>query len=618
LKREIRSVIGRLEDVFFLSALLLSLLVCAATFFLRNHLLFHNERIQYGVGHLPFALLATALFIALVGLARPLLSRISVLANWPTPYFLAVLAIVFALCWLPVWLAGGFVQDDWLLLAAASIRKIIFLHPTYCWYSLDSVDGNFRPLGTTLYFAYMLKWFGLAARAFTFGPFLLTLLGNLVAFAIVRELGYSRVAAAAASLLFMTRGLLYTVVAWTAALGDGIAILFCGLTYLFLLKATKRHGSTALYYHLFAWLFFCVAILGKQSSFVAPLIVALLLFLRPGEPSQTRLPSVLRRTATAALGLCIYAATAAIVFFHAKTLLHASSPYPISFSIRALQQPFCHATWYFLLVQFPDRFPAANMLVSLLGLAIVAGILLLACKFPKLLGDRPRDIVFAGLAAVASLSLFILLGTRSAAYYGCMSAMWVSIALGIAFTRFGSPSIDNPPARLCCFLFYVLLVSGFAEIRIEQTGLFPSGGYVWGTYGMDAERSVKADMDRELAMSQDKGALVLVNCPRANLLTSLALLDAPHIQRILMYDTRSNVYTANDQQGLRPTDGFASLSDTQSYSWTKPLDAASAAGIMSHMQVLRLECNDIRLKLADPAVHESHTIVGTPPLIEQQ
>lgn len=258
-------MIGRLEDGFFLSASLLSLLVCAATFFLRNHLLFHNERIQYGVGHLPFALFATALFIALVGLARPLLSRISGLANWPTPYFLAVLAIVFALCWLPVWLAGGFVQDDWLLLAAASIRKIIFLHPAYSWYALDSVDGNFRPLGTTLYFGYMLKWFGLAARAFTFGPFLLTLLGNLVAFAIVRELGYSRVAAAAASLLFMTRGLLYTVAAWAAALGDGIAILFCGLTYLFLLKANKQHGSTALYYHLFAWLFFCVAILGKRA-----------------------------------------------------------------------------------------------------------------------------------------------------------------------------------------------------------------------------------------------------------------------------------------------------------------------------------------------------------------
>ena len=206
-------VIDRPEDVFLLSASFFSLLVCAATFYLRNHLQLQNDRIRYGVEHLPAALFAIAVFIALVGLARPMFSRISGLANRPSPYFLTILTIVFGLCWLPVWLAGGFVQDDWLLLAAASIRKIIYIHPAYSWYALDSVDGNFRPLGTILYFGYMLKWFGLEARAFTFGSFLLTLLGSLAAFAIVRELGYSKVAAAAASLLFMTRGMLYTVVA---------------------------------------------------------------------------------------------------------------------------------------------------------------------------------------------------------------------------------------------------------------------------------------------------------------------------------------------------------------------------------------------------------------------
>jgi hypothetical protein len=618
MKRELRKVIGRPEDLFFLSASLFSLLVCAVTFFLRNHLLFQNGRIRYGVGHLPAALFAIAMFLALVGFARPMLSRISGLANRPSPYFLTVLAIVFGLCWLPVWLAGGFVQDDWLLLAAASIRKIIYIHPAYSWYALDSVDGNFRPLGTVLYFGYMLKWFGLEAHAFTFGPLFLTLLGSLVVFAIVRELGYSRVAAAAASLLFMTRGMLYTVVAWSAALGDGIAILFCGLTYLFLLKAIKQHGAAALYCHLFAWLFYCVAILGKQSSFVAPLIVALLLFIRPGEPRHTRLASVLRRAATATLGLCVYAATAAVVFFHAKTLLHAASPYPIRFSLRALQQLFSYATWYFLLIQFPDKFLIANMLVSLLGLAGVAGTILLAWKFPKLLGDCHRDLVFAGLAAVASISLFVPLGTRSAAYYGCMSAMWVSIGLGIVFTQFGSPRNDNPPARLCCFLFCMLLVTGFAEIRLEQTGLFPSGGYIWGTYGMDTERSIQADMYRELAMSQGAEVLLLDNCPRAYLFTSLALLDAPSIQRILMVDSHTNTYTVNDRQGLRPTDGFSSLTDTQSYNWTKPLDAASADSYMAHRQVLLLECHDIRVMLADPVGDTTHKTGGEPQRIEQR
>jgi hypothetical protein len=149
----------------------------------------------YGFAYLPAALFWVFLFIVLVGLARPLIARVPRLEDKPTYYFVGAVVAVYGLCWRPAWRAGGFAQDDWLLLAAASIRKIVTLHPAYSWYALDSVDGNVRPLGAVLYFGAMLKWFGLAARAFTFGPLLLILLWSLVAFAIVRELGYSRIAA---------------------------------------------------------------------------------------------------------------------------------------------------------------------------------------------------------------------------------------------------------------------------------------------------------------------------------------------------------------------------------------------------------------------------------------
>lgn len=586
----------RIEEAFFLAASLISALACAAAFVLRHRVLLHNDRVRYGVDHLPAALLSIAIFTALPVLVRLLPTRTTSFADRSSAYFVVIIAGTFGIFWLPAYLAGGIVQDDWQLLAAASVRKIIYLHPLYSWHALDSVDGNFRPLGTVLYVGYMLKEFGLAAHAFTFGPLLLTLLASLTAFAIVRELGYSRIAAATASLLFLSRGMVYTIATWTSALGDGIAILFCGITALLVLKANRSNRSFAVCYHLLALLFFFLATLGKQSSFVTPLIIALLLFLRPGDAD---LPTQARRAATAALGFCTYAAIDAIAFFHAKALLHVPSPYPIGFSLKGLFQTFAYATWYFLVAQFPNGFRVANLLPGIFGIAIVAAVTVLALKFPALLGDRPRDVVFACLAAVASISLFVLMDSRSAPYYACMSAFWFSIALGIALTRYGAPRNDNPQGRLSYFLICLLLVSGFAEIRLEQTGLFPSGGYIWGTFGMTTERSVHANLQRALATSPDANLLVMADCPDANQYASMTIVDAPNIQRILMYDSRTGAYTVNDRQGLRPTDGYDGLNDPQSYNWTQPLNVETAASFTARGKVLRLVCHNNRFDTAN-------------------
>jgi len=583
---------GHLEVVALLLTASIFFLAAVVAHLLRSHLAPHNDRIRYAADHLPTALLAIAVFAALFGVAA---SLIRPLETWPTPFYLAGITAIFALCWLPAWLAGGFVADDWALLAAASIRKIILLHPTYCWYTLDSVDGNFRPLGTVLYFAYMLHWFGLVSRAFTLGPLLLTLLASFVAFAIVRELGYSNLAAAAAALLYVTRGVLYTIVTWTAALGDGIAIVGCGLTALLVLKANKRSGIAACAYHLLAWLCFCVAILGKQSAFVAPPIVALLLFLRPGQPTRTTL---VRRAASALAALSIYSVTAATVFFHAKILLRGANPYPIHLSLKPLLGTFDYATSYLFVLQLPDRVPRASLGPSLLGLAIVTALILLARKRPALLGDRPRDPIFAALAAAVSVSLFALLGTRSAPYYGCMAAFWLSIALGIVLThtpQTHTAQTSRPLARLRRFLFCLLILSGFAEIRLEQIALIPSGGYLWGTYGMDSERRIRTNMHHELSVGgQGKiDTLLLEDCTHSSPYTSMLLLEAPIIQRILIYDTRTGEYYTNNQQGLRPSDGFTRLSDPQSYNWNQPLDAATAAGILARSRVLSIQCPNL-------------------------
>jgi hypothetical protein len=313
--------------------------------------------------------------------------------------------------------------------------------------------------------------------------------------------------------------------------------------------------------------------------------------LRPGEHPAPALP---RRALTATVALLAYSATAAIVFFHAKALRHARNPYPIRFSIQALLQSFAHATWYFVVLKFPERDRLANLLSSFFGLAIVAAVLFLARRFPGLLGDRPRDLVFAGLAAAASVSLFVLLETRAAPYYGCMSAFWISIALGIALTRPGAPG--GPAARLDCFL--LLVVAGFANIRLEQTSLLPTGGYLFGAFGMDTERRIQANLQRQLAAPGDNDVLLLADCIYINPYSSMALLDAPTIPRILLLNR--GTYTANDRQGLRPADDFAGLTDPEAYHWTEPLDAATAVRMLAQSRVLRLRCRDGKIEPAPP------------------
>jgi hypothetical protein len=171
-----------------------------------------------------------------------------------------------------------------------------------------------------------------------------------------------------------------------------------------------------------------------------------------------------------------------------------------------------------------------------------------------------------------------------------MSAFWLSIALGIALAQ--TSSSGNRPARLRRFLFCLLVLSGFAEIRLEQIALVPSGGYLWGTYGMDSERRIRSNMQSAFA-SREPGqidTLVLEDCAHPSPYSSMVLLDAPAIQRILVYDSRTGSYNANDLMGLRPNDSSAGVSDWRSYNWDQPLDASAVAGILARTHVLRIEC----------------------------
>ena len=590
------SLISHLETKIFAATPIVLLSGAGAALFLQSHFHPHSPRTQYGIRHLPEALLLAALFIAIAGFVRTILLRSSSVEERSTFYYLGAIVIAFALCWLPVLLTGRFVQDDWSLLAAAAIRKIIYIHPSYAWFSLDTVDGNFRPLGTTLYFAYMLRSFGAHAFAFLCGNFIVNLSGSVVVFFLVRELGYSKIAGAAASLLYMSRGLNYIENAWACALGDGMVILLGGLTVLGILRANKRQGVSAFVYHAVAWIFFCIALFAKQSSFAIPLIVALLILLRPGD---TALAPLRQRVSHTVLALIAYSVPAAIVFLHAKTLFRGQIPYPIHITPGGFTQWLSYIPWYFVGIQFPYK--VLDIPTKCAGVAILIAAAIFVARVPRALGKRPRDIVFLLLAALAGISPFLFLPTRTAPYYGTMSAFWISIALGIALTQFGAVSDKNPSARNAYFALYLFVIVGVLDIRLKETALIPSGGYIRGTYGMDEQKMAYDKMTEIFAKHPSMDTLVMVNfsVPAPDY-TSMALFADPKLRRILVYDSRTKTFLTNDLAGLRPKDGLEELNDLQAYYWNIPVDCSAAAKIAAQNQALWIEFTDGEIRAVAP------------------
>ena len=543
-------------------------------------------RVAYAVAHLPAALLAIAAALAVLLLGLPTPPSVLERTSWRAPVGVAA---VFCSFWIPPWLAGGWIQDDWRLLAAASIRRVAELHPSVSLAMLDSVDGNYRPLSTVLFFSAMLHWFGAAEHAFTAAPLMMTLLSGMVAYAIVRELGYSAIAAATASALFFSRGMLYTVATWTAALGDGVAICLCGLTALLVLRACRSRSSMAVPLHAAAWLCLTVATLAKQSSFVTPLIVALILLVRPG---QSFACSRSRRIATSAGGLLLYALPVVTVFLRARALTSSPSPYPIGVSAAGILRLFSYLTWYFAVVQLPDRLGGTAVVSSVTGILLAALFAYLIRRYPQLLGERPRDVWFALLAAAASLSILVVLQTRAAPYYGCMFSFWLSIALGILLTHCWSadPLRSGRAARVCWCAFMALLLTGFAEVRLAQIGLIASGGYTWGAYSAEADRRFDQYVRQQLAMAPTARTALFQDCRDHGTPSAMVLLAAPRIQRILLYDETSHTYFVNDRKGERPVDDLPGRTDTAAYNWTVPMDSAAAEAMLDGPDVVRIPC----------------------------
>jgi hypothetical protein len=115
---------------------------------------------------------------------------------------------------------------------------------------------------------------------------------------------------------------------------------------------------------------------------------------------------------------------------------------------------------------------------------------------------------------------------------------------------------------------------------VKQTGLISSGGYIWGTYGMDRENDIYDQISKALAGSPANNTVVMVDFPSyAPAYISMALIADPGLRRILLYDSKTKTYLINDLAGLRPKDDMRALSDVDAYWWNLPIDSTEAAGI---------------------------------------
>ncbi len=537
------------------------LLLASATALLRHQPL-HNLRLAYALQHLPLELFACAAF----SLVLPLIAGRLTLRS--TPICIALIAAAFACFWLPILLTAGFVHDDWMLLAGASVRQIILSQPLASLQTLDTVDGNFRPLGTVLYLSYGLRYIGLHPTVLLTTSFCLNLLTTILAFVIVRQLGYSRLAGTAASLTFLSRALIYTESAWTAALGDSLVLAFAAVIVCCFLRARSVPTGQATALHLVAWLTFLLATLAKQSSFALPAVLIALLLIRPGLAPARALS---RRLLDSLALLIAYGIPTLAVYHHAKTLLGARTPYPVALNFYSVLHSLSYPFFYLIPLSLPDTLGAKSLITSVFGFLLLAAAVVVIARKPSLLGARPADFLFFAFAALASISLFLLLRTRTQPYYGSMAAFWVSIALGILIAHRA-----NARAAL---LFTALLITGFTEVRLQQAALLPSGGYLWGTFGMDQERRAYAGMVGQI--QPQTRTIVLVDNPDPNYGAPMVILAAPGVQRILALNSVTQSWSVNDHQGLRPQDGEQALTDNKAYRWETPLDPATAQAFIA-------------------------------------
>jgi hypothetical protein len=175
-----------------------------------------------------------------------------------------------------------FLSDDFVLVKFANTFHFA-MRPLF---RTGGGDGFFRPIGY-ISLAVTSMWAGVNPTAWHATALVLHIINCVLVFVLVIQLGRSRMAAIFAATLFAVHGSRPEAVAWIAGRFDLVAT-FSVLAGLLFFVRSHREATSSGYVHLTASLLFMVmAILSKESAYIFPLLLVLLL-IAEGDLSRSR------------------------------------------------------------------------------------------------------------------------------------------------------------------------------------------------------------------------------------------------------------------------------------------------------------------------------------------
>ena len=198
-----------------------------------------------------------------------------------------------------------------------------------------------------------------------------------------------------------------------------------------------------------------------------------------------------------------------------------------------------------------------------------------------------RVLGFLFAAAAISLSLLAFLPTVVAPYYGALAALWISTGVGILLTGPDLESARLPPWAPVALAAMVL--SGFVEVRIKQTGLLPSGGFQWGTMTAEREADIRRWTLRSLASHAGPRTVVLVDYPYLPAFyAAMILRQDPAVDHVYAYSSGTGGMLTNSLDRVPPPDDSAHLREAMSYHWEFPVAAEQERAILHSPDSLAL------------------------------
>jgi hypothetical protein len=264
-----------------------------------------------------------------------------------------------------------FLSDDFVLLrhAYAPLNWRVLL-------ATPGGDGSYRPIG---HLSYMLtaKWAATDPASWHWIGIVLHAANALLVFMLAAALGWSRLAAWLAAVLFTLHGTRPEAAVWMAGRYDLLATFFFLIATVSFVRSWEARDARRILYQSATCLAMLAAILSKESAYASPLIATLLVACFAPEAAR-------RARAT----LAVFWILAAALFAYRWSLFHGIGGYG-GFSLPALLKALTFRIWSVLFFPINWTISPGIVLAVLVGVYAVALAALFSLRAPR------RRLLFA-------------------------------------------------------------------------------------------------------------------------------------------------------------------------------------------------------------------------------